>query len=457
MIHLTDADVGYHYVELPEDTTWIESMAYHATYRKESSYYPVQRPSPDDPQRKVTHIYAIEHATTLRHIAGPVALRDGTTDLIPFGSALSSQGLLLLCITNKNILIGFDLERLETENHHETTETVRPHVEIPGIPTINDVCFDPRDESIVYTVGGQTNIFPLPPFKYNDSAFGVLYRTKLDREGTTYTHKTQRIAKGMTTLAGVKCLHGRVYLSQLYNILEHDIDNPKHPMERVWKGTASDNFTWLADTLEEADLFAGEPSLLLAPVYRTGSEAQVKAFMKFKAGSSTAMVYYRLALTARVKSLPRAQAQQEADYLASISNTYMDESHKEDKAQPVRLVFLKFPDCTSGGSKKPQAFHFQVDLEQTVAEHPPRYVQDEFMPDKVHGFRHHFNGQVVTAMHLQSTSTERAGYIACVNFEQPRILFLKDEVFRRHIGYLSGNDETFGLGEMPQPTDVRYS
>lgn len=233
IVHLTDAQVGYQYVELPEDTSWIEAMACNENYKKGISYYPVQRRRPDG--SLVTHIYEIEDASTLRHVAGPLTMMDGSVDMTIFGAALSSQGLLVLCVMNKNALICFDLEQLEEDDNGTTT----CHFQVDQIPNANDVCFDPRNESIMYSVGGETRHW-LPGIKYNDSAFGTAYQTTLSRrqkndsdKSYEYSHDTQQIARGMTTLAGVKCLRNRIYLSQLYSVLAFEQSDPTSALECV--------------------------------------------------------------------------------------------------------------------------------------------------------------------------------------------------------------------------------
>ena len=91
-----------------------------------------------------------------------------------------------------------------------------------------------------------------------------------------------------------------------------------------------------------------------------------------------------------------------------FSNTFIEEGQDEP---PVRLIFLK-------GDQ--QVVHFEIDLMGTRNNNPPREIYSR--NGKLLGMRHFFNDQVTHAIHL-------GGYIACVNFEQPRILLLGDQMF----------------------------
>jgi hypothetical protein len=98
---------------------------------------------------------------------------------------------------------------------------------------------------------------------------------------------------------------------------------------------------------------------------------------------------------------------------------------------PVRLVFMTTPASASSSvyNTHEQAFHFEIDLTTTRAQNQPYDVRNP-LTGAVYGKRNYFNEQVTHAAHLVH---EGCGYIACVNFEQPRILLLKDDVFRETI------------------------
>ena len=99
----------------------------------------------------------------------------------------------------------------------------------------------------------------------------------------------------------------------------------------------------------------------------------------------------------------------------SFSNTYIQEG--VDPA-PVRIILLQ---------PNQDAVHLEIDLVQTRAEHGPREIASRD-GKKVLGQRHFFNEQVTHAAHLKGS--DGTGYVACVNFEQPRILLLNDRTFR---------------------------
>jgi hypothetical protein len=135
----------------------------------------------------------------------------------------------------------------------------------------------------------------------------------------------------------------------------------------------------------------------------------------------------------------------------AFSNTYIKEGANPE---PIRLIFIK-PDGT--------AFHFEVSLQETQTTKQPRSIlarddaehfishvsrgdtngvidtltggEKKKKEPVVLGKRHYFNEQVTHAAHLTDGTQ---GYVACVNFEQPRILLLKDNVFRNMMGSPAG-------------------
>lgn len=197
----------------------------------------------------------------------------------------------------------------------------------------------------------------------------------------------------------------------------------------------------------------------MAPVYRTIPQAIVTTMMSTKA-ATVAILRYRM-YTKLKKGHPLLKMLQQVDILEGLSGTFCDEDEiAQDgrKPQPVRLVFLDY----SPMKDRQQVYHFEVDLVQTAADHLPHFVQDPTLP-RLCGSRHYFTGQLVTAFHLpgqravddadddedksrnDESSSRRQGYIACVNFEVPRILFLKDDAFRKHIEFLSSGGRSSSL------------
>lgn len=127
-----------HYVEFPSDTFFMESLAQNPNYKKGVAFVPAQRLVDGNEE---VHIYTITaKSTKAEHFMGPIVV-DGTTKISAFGSALSSDGILWLCAFNRNSVIGIRCD---------TPENSAAFVEIPGMPSPNDLCIDNEDESILY-------------------------------------------------------------------------------------------------------------------------------------------------------------------------------------------------------------------------------------------------------------------------------------------------------------------
>ncbi len=148
IIRLTDEGIS-EYIEFPADTFFLESLAQNDKFAKGVAYVPVQRQSGDNGEILETHIYEIRAGyKEAKHIIGPIESQHGT-GLTVFGSALSSDGILYLCVFNKNAIIAFDLKNLPKPG-----EKALSFLEITDVPAPNDVCIDPNDENVLYIAGG---------------------------------------------------------------------------------------------------------------------------------------------------------------------------------------------------------------------------------------------------------------------------------------------------------------
>jgi len=167
---------------------------------------------------------------------------------------------------------------------------------------------------------------------------------------------------------------------------------------------------WMADNV---DVFGED--MLICPAYSTLPESTVDNVMKRPLLSSTILFVVQIVSAIMHRERFR-DAIRDPEVCLSFSNTYIKEG---EEPAPVRLIFLKpnHPEST---------FHFEVDLAETRAQNAEREIKDE--SGKVLGKRYFFNEQVTHAAHLKNENGE--GFVACVNFEQPRILLLNDKAFR---------------------------
>lgn len=211
IVRFTDEGIA-EYIELPEDTHFVESVAYNPKYAVGVGYVPVQRKI--NGKTLETHIYEIRPGMTeAKHLFGPITTSKGT-DCTVFGSALTSDGILYLCAFNQNCVIDFDLKALpETADG----EPVKCNLEIGPFPSPNDVCVDPEDERTIYVGGGTFRKIHLLFMEFTNSAYGQVFQAKVNEDRTTFTKKS--VCKGLKTIAGVGVKNKQVWVAQLFNIL----------------------------------------------------------------------------------------------------------------------------------------------------------------------------------------------------------------------------------------------
>jgi hypothetical protein len=396
VIHLMDKDVGAYYVEFPSDTFFLESLAQNASYAGNVAYVPAQRLVDG---KEESHIYEIRPGMSqAKHLAGPIAAPDGSTDVTIFGSALDTKGMLYLCAFNRNSILGLDLTKLPEE-----PGPVQCGIEVEGLASPNDVCVDPKNDTILYVAGGSFRHFCC--YKFSNATFGRVYKVVLkDGVGKTSVQTT-----GCKTLAGIEVLGSKIWTSQLFNILVQETSGG--PTSVAWDGNDGKGDVWLADNIE---IFDGE--MILSPAYTTLPEKVIKIAMNRSLLASAGLFYLQVS-TACMRGESFREALLDPEVSLKFSNTYIKEG--KDPA-PVRLIFLK-PDSPDS------SFHFEVDLVDTRAKNKPREIKDG-KTGKVLGKRDFFNEQVTHAAHMKDADGK--GYVVCVNFEQPRILFMEDSSFR---------------------------
>jgi hypothetical protein len=398
VIRLTDKDLGASYVEFPEDTFFLESLAQNTAYAPGVAYVPAQRLING---KEESHLYEIRPGmTAAKHLAGPIAAPDGSTDVTIFGSALNSKGMLYLCAFNRNSIIGLDITKLPDE-----PGPVKCSIEVEGLASPNDVGIDPKNESILYVAGGTFRRFCCC-YEFANSVFGCIYKVVLDKSGST--GKTSVQSQGFKTLAGIEVVDNQIWTAQLFDIFHQNEKGGEVTV--AWKGNDGKGDVWMADNIDTFD-----NDMILCPAYSTVSEAAVNTVMKRTVLLSAALLYLQIS-TACMRGENFREAILDPEVSLKFSNTYIA---KGVDPAPVRLIFTK-------PNNPEQTFHFEVDLVGTRAKNAPRTIKDRD-GKKVLGQRHFFNEQVTHAAHMKDANGK--GYIVCVNFEQPRILFLEDAKF----------------------------
>ena len=166
-----------------------------------------------------------------------VILKDGTEKLSCYGSKLSDQGILWLCIFNLNMVIGCDLN---------TKKVIHEFV---NIPAPNDLCLSKTDSNIIYCacgtafgltcsgrlhnhgVGGASadkNVINVP-------SYGQIVSIAIDSGGTV----VEVVQTGVNALAGIESNKTDILYTQLYNMCDKPtaLANPSGstvPGEQVW-------------------------------------------------------------------------------------------------------------------------------------------------------------------------------------------------------------------------------
>ena len=417
-VKLKDSDCDYSFVEFPKDTIFLESVSTNSRFRSHVAYVPAQRMV--DGKVEETHLYEIspgmKHA---KHIAGPLQAPDGSTDVTIFGSALTSYGIWYLCAFNRNSILVVDLTKIDT-----TPQPIKALWEVPDLPSPNDVCFDPQDETTLYVVGG-TFASVLCCYQFSNSARGVVYKVNVKDLDASFVSIQ---ASGLGTLAGVEVVGSTLWLAQLYDVLTQDktkTGTSKTP-QVAWKGNDAQEQVWLADNIDVTD-----EGILLCPAYSTASEKVVSAIMKRGFLVSLVLFYYQIS-TACMRNESFSEAIRDPEVSLSFSNTYV----KDGVAPaPLRLILFKpVDDDNNNNQNKKKATtttttttaHFEVDLVDIRTKNANTIVKDP-KTGKVLGERYYFNEQVTHTGHLRDADGQ--GYLVCVNFECPRILFLKEEPF----------------------------
>ena len=151
-----------------------------------------------------------------------VILLDGSDLLTCFGCDLSDNGILWLCIFNYNKILGVDLLKRTVSYQFD------------NVPCPNGICRSLIDSNLLYVCGGASirNPFNSPDAKDDTIAvaptIGVLYMLNIK----DVSCKTI-MSKGLDSQAGIVELKGKLFSSQLYDIVLKEGNHIK----RIWDGT----------------------------------------------------------------------------------------------------------------------------------------------------------------------------------------------------------------------------
>ena len=399
IFRFTDEGIAQ-YVEFPKDTIFIESIASNESFNKGVGYVAAQRKSGPGGAPE-SFIYEITpKMTKAKELFGPVMAKGGSPVTV-FGSAITSTGILYLCAFNRNSVICYDLNDMP-----ESGKPAVCNMEIPNLPSPNDMCIDPNDEMILYVCGGSFRKLLFTTF--TNSANGQVFKVQVNEDGTDSTVTT--VKKGFDALAGIEVVGNDVWTAQLYDIFSLD-HTKNYELTNRWKGNDGAGNVWLADNIDVFD-----DNLVLSPAYSIVSERLVQNALARNFVTSAALFIYQI-FTACTKCERLSEALLDPEVSLALSNTYIQEGVDP---LPVRMVMM-----TPDGSKY---YHFEIDLVETRANHKPWEPNPEDKPGKM---REHFNEQVTHASHLRTK--DGAGYVVCVSFEEPRILLLKDAKFKECI------------------------
>jgi hypothetical protein len=185
--------------------------------------------------KEESHLYKIHPGMTqAKHLADPIAAPDRSTDVTIFGSVHNTTGMLYLCAFNCNSILGLDLTKLPKE-----PSLVKCSMEIKGLALPNDVCINPKNESILYLVGGSFWRFCCC-YEFSNSAFGCVYKVVL-KEGQ----------KDCKMLMGIEVVGSKLWIAQLFNILAQD--ETGGPTLVVRDGNNRKGDVWMVDNINTFD------------------------------------------------------------------------------------------------------------------------------------------------------------------------------------------------------------
>ena len=429
VVRLTDKEVECTFLEFPQDTFFMEAMAINEGYKQGLvGVVPVLR---NVNGKKEGHIYEISAPLNNetdneggsskhdqpKHLCGPVKTMDGDAANTLFGCALTSKGILYICVWNKNLVIRLDL------NSNSAEEACCATMEIP-VACPNDVSIDPNNEDILYTAGGQEGRFGI----VNNASYGRVTKVVVDPVNNTFQKSI--VKEGLTTLAGIEVIGDTIIVAALQDLMFIG-KNPPHVTTKVWDGDDGKGNCWLADNVCVFNNNQEQKPYWLCPAYNSVSTS-LTSLMKLRnimcclgcVGQVASAVLYEGKRD--LGGIVKAMSDPEVD--VSLNWTYVDES------KPPAPIRFMIGECSSTDTDV-DGKHFEIDLVETRKACPPWMVNDA-KSGSLLGMRYHFCEQVT---HMsQMKNKDGMGFITCINFQQPRIMFMKDTVFQKQISKLEG-------------------
>lgn len=407
---VADKDVGYHYIELPPDTLFVESAAHNDLWEPGVAYVPVLRcmPGQNGQCRRETHLYEIRPGKEAKHLGGPIELTTTKTrDVTIYGSHLTSTGILWMTFWNNNLLSFIDLKELPEDRGVLKTGPL----EIP-VPAPNDLCVDPEDENILYIAGGSAKKVCCG-IKFVSAAYGKVYKAAVCRDGRGGEDRTSYrltcIADGLDVLAGIE-VHGRTILvAQLFDVLA--IDKRTFQQKVIWTQTTAAG-VWLADNVAMFD-----DKLVVAPAFDT-VDPLIRDLVLTRPCVNNIFVCGLQIYSALVEGENIKRGLWDPEVSLAVCHTY---AKPDEDPQPIRLALF---------DREGDVVHnFEIDLQETREFYKLREKKDlETPPPHKHmGNLWYFDENVTHCTRM--VVKEGPGWLMCVNFQQPRIMMLQDSFF----------------------------
>jgi hypothetical protein len=255
-----------------QDYLFVESAAANARYDamrgdgKSLVYFPVQT------QEGHLSIQVVDLSNTSSNatveVVNSADLNYGSGQLTVYGSELTETGILLLCILNKNTILGLDMNSLKIV------------LEIPGIAAPNDIAASPTDPNVFFVAGG-TGLY-VDQQNVSDSliaaipTIGVIYKIDISDQSVT----SVPTAVPLNALAGIVGVpDGQLLVSQLYNVVSLPLNNTDSvsgdavlvPSREVYScaGSSLWDDCYLADNL----IYSADSSTLVIALYRKTSQS----------------------------------------------------------------------------------------------------------------------------------------------------------------------------------------
>lgn len=275
---------------------------------------------------------------------------------------------------------------LDTKQVVGKADAVFCEAEYEDILKPKDVTTDPRNEKILYVAGSTSRNTPS----------GIVYKIELDQAGGS-EYETSIQADGFSTLSGIKVVNKEIWLCQMYDIVAQDTKRSALPAVQQWKGNDGKGNVWLANCINAFDT-----KYALCPAYKVVPEDIVDSMRSPTSGSGLGSIFCCC----------------KKDVSKALSLTHNDES---EEGGPVRLMFID----TQNVSKS-------VHMEIFLAERDEK-----------------FSSNGITHVQHVVDAKKRKGVIACINFEQPRILVMKDKAFHDIIKKETQTKSTTTLKKKP--------